>query len=185
MFRRESARSCIKFKCDPIPKMISPHPWDTKKPVAKFCRQAGLYERKTIVGYINIGKKRVKRGQWDRKERKLGAGLAGWYCRAGCGTSSHFGDEISLSNPAPCFICPSVRESFPQLCSNFVCGYTTAALLSIIHNRLSHSRDSLLNPLTRVGGKDVGLPWKLLFLFTVRFIIRRAFACNRKCHFSW
>lgn len=34
-----------------------------------------------------------------------GAGLTGWYCRAGCGRSSHFGDEISLSNPAPCFIC--------------------------------------------------------------------------------
>lgn len=28
-------------------------------------------------------------------------GLAGWYCRAGCGRCSHFGDEISLSNPAP------------------------------------------------------------------------------------
>lgn len=33
-------------------------------------------------------------------------GLAGWYCRAGCGRCSHFGDEISLSNPAPYFICP-------------------------------------------------------------------------------
>lgn len=36
---------------------------------------------------------------------KVWAGLAGWYCRAGCGRSSHFGDEISLSNPAPYFIC--------------------------------------------------------------------------------
>lgn len=37
-------------------------------------------------------------------------GLAGWYCRAGCGRSSHFGDEISLSNPAPCFIYPKWLE---------------------------------------------------------------------------
>lgn len=40
------------------------------------------------------------------------AGLAGWYCRAGCGRSSHFGDEISLSNPAPCFIYPSRLSAF-------------------------------------------------------------------------
>lgn len=40
----------------------------------------------------------------------LGAGLAGWYCRAGCGRSSHFGDEISLSNPAPCFICSGAYD---------------------------------------------------------------------------
>lgn len=51
---------------------------------------------------------------WIRKRNfhQKRAGLAGWYCRAGCGRSSHFGDEISLSNPAPCFIYPSCLSAF-------------------------------------------------------------------------
>lgn len=58
----------------------------------------------------------LRKHQWENKnmcilnlEAEISsewAGLAGWYCRAGCGRSSHFGDEISLSNPALYFIYP-------------------------------------------------------------------------------
>lgn len=146
-------------------KKASSHPWDMKNgckvvdKLVSISMNANDHRLRECWEARTIRSKRTEAGI-----RKWGAGLAGWYCRAGCGTSSHFGDEISLSNPAPCFICPSIRESFPQPCSNSVRLYTSRLLLSIIHNRLG----TLLNPLTRVGGsQDVGLSWKLLFLLNV------------------
>lgn len=56
------------------------------------------------IAYISTGENKDKICASEAGISSERAGLAGWYCRAGCGRSSHFGDEISLSNPAPCFI---------------------------------------------------------------------------------
>lgn len=63
-----------------------------------------LNETTHCIAYISTGGNKDKICASEAGISSERVGLAGWYCRAGCGKSSHFGDEISLSNPAPCFI---------------------------------------------------------------------------------